>query len=143
MYSTVAILDDEPDRLTAMVAILAEQFPVLRIATFDNAPEMVSWLEDHLQECALICLDHDLGPNRKRGEETFDPGIGRDVADWLATNDPVCPVIVHTTNTLAAPGMIAVLDEAGWKTDRVLPYDDIAWIGEAWIQAVHEALRVR
>jgi hypothetical protein len=70
----------------------------------------------------------------------FDPGTGRDVADWLATNRPVCPVIIHSTNDLAVPGMQRVLEDSGWNCRCVTPYGDLDWIREIWHDAVAEIL---
>jgi hypothetical protein len=136
----IAILEDDPDRITAMRKLLSESFPAVRIAAFDNAPEMLSWLRDNLQTVRLLLLDHDLGPNQIRGDATFDPGTGRDVANFLADCQPQCDIIIHTTNTLAAPGMQQVLEDAGWNVTRVVPYGDLDWIGEAWIDAVRRAI---
>jgi len=96
-----------------MLRHFAKLFPQYETAVFDNAPEMIDWLAIHCREAVLICLDHDLGPNRSRDGVSFDPGTGRDVADCLSTCAPICPVIIHTTNHLAAPGMMRVLEESG------------------------------
>ncbi len=141
--STIAILDDEPDRIAAMRAVLFEHGLRHFIVTFDNAPDIIIWLRDHLSEVALICLDHDLGPNRRQGDEVFDPGIGRVVADFLGSQSPVCPVLIHTTNSLAAPGMVRVLEEAGWSVSRVSPHDDLAWVGLDWCEEVRRLLESR
>ena len=143
MTRTIAILDDDPGRIEAMVRALSSRFPDIASATFDNAPEMIDWLGAHLSECAVISLDHDLGPNRIGDGNTVDPGTGRDVADCLATCDPVCPVIIHTTNSLAAPGMETVLKESGWCCLRVVPYDDLTWVREWWVPELDEALKER
>ena len=137
---TIAILDDEPDRLEAMVPILNKCYPALNVVTFDNAPDINAWFENNLQSCVLICLDHDLGPTRKREGEDFDPGIGRDVADYLASRDPVCPIIIHTTNTIARPGMIFVLEDADWIVSYVSPYSDVLWVKEVWAEEVGNVL---
>ena len=128
MQTTVAILDDEPDRLAAMSPLLQRHFPGLSVETFDNAPDMIAWLKD--------------GPNWHRAGRTFDPGIGRDVVDYLATCEPCCPVVVHTTNSEAAPGMLTALGEAGWTTAQVVPYEDVLWIREVWIDEVIKRLKV-
>jgi hypothetical protein len=138
--NTIAILDDEPDRLEAMVSILHSYNPALNVVTFDNAPDINAWFAENLPSCALICLDHDLGPNRTRQGIPFDPGIGRDVADHLARRTPVCPIVIHTTNSAARPGMIIVLEEAGWRVVYVSPYEDLLWVREAWIRTVCEVL---
>ena len=136
MTRTIAILDDEPDRLNAMQPLLTSRFPSFVVSTFDNAPDMIDWLREHLDSCILICLDHDLGPNRNRDGEVFDPGIGRDVVDYLATRKPTCHIIIHTTNTDAAPGMEFALRDASWSCSRVVPYEDVLWIREVWIDEV-------
>lgn len=140
MSSTIAILDDEPDRIREMRRCLLGCEPQCDLVTFDNAPDMIAWLTKHLEDAALICLDHDLGPNRVRNGEVFDPGTGRNVADYLATRGPTCPVLIHTTNSLAAPGMAMALDEAGRKHCRVVPYNDLEWVREAWVVDVREVL---
>ena len=140
MANMIAILDDEHDRIAAMMPLLQRLFPGRTLKTFDNAPDMIVWLRDHLVECILLCLDHDLGPNRTRSGSVFDPGSGRDVADFIATSPPVCPVIIHTTNSMAAPGMEMVLSDAGWSCSRVVPYGHIDWIGESWIEEVQRLL---
>ena len=141
MSPCIVILDDEPHRIDEMKRCLTGNQLGDNVVIFDNAPKMIAWLGQFASHAALICLDHDLGPNRTIDGRPFDPGIGRDVANYLGTIKPVCPVIVHTTNSLAAPGMKMVLDDAEWNHTAVVPYDDIRWIREAWIDAVKAALR--
>jgi hypothetical protein len=134
----IAILEDEVRREEAMRAILAEMNVPYQIQFFDNAPDMIEWLGSHLPEVKLICLDHDLGPNRRCAEQVFDPGTGRDVVDFLIQHLPVCPVIVHTSNGYAAPGMMFAFEYAHWSAFRVVPYNDLEWITQAWQKAVRE-----
>jgi hypothetical protein len=143
MDSTIVILEDNPDRIEEMTRCLENSFPKCRLVIFDNAPDLIGWLQDHLDEVDLICLDHDLGPNRKRDGEVFDPGTGRDVADYLATRKPVCHVLIHTTNSLAAPGMEMVLGDAAWAYSRVYPMDDLKWIQTHWIEDVSKVLEMK
>jgi hypothetical protein len=140
MSGTIVVLDDEPERIDEMTRCLSARLPNHKPVVFDNAPDLIAWIGDQLSDVQLICLDHDLGPNRRRGDEVFDPGTGRDVADFLAKCQPVCPVVIHTTNSMAAPGMTMVLDDAGWQNIRVIPYNDLEWIGADWINAVASAL---
>src|SRR4051794_21650168 len=105
MSPCIVILDDEPHRIDEMKRCLSQNLLHDDVVVFDNAPEIIAWLKQYASRAELICLDHDLGPNRMIDGCTIDPGIGRDVANYLATISPVCPVIVHTTNSLAAPGM--------------------------------------
>jgi hypothetical protein len=85
-------------------------------------------------------LDHDLEIEPGPTGTCVDSGTGRDVADYLAGKEPVCPVIIHTTNSQAAVGMEMVLKEAGWKTHRVVPFDDMEWIAKTWFPAIRRAI---
>ena len=129
----IVILDDESRRLAAMKVALSKRLPDYRVATFANAADTIEWLQDNLAEVTLISLDHDLLPS---GPDAPDPGSGRDVADFLASRSPVCHVIIHTTNSMAAPSMQMVLDDAGWPNSRVCPYGDLDWVTEWWIREV-------
>jgi hypothetical protein len=135
------ILDDTAARVTEMRKVLAEVLPAFEVVAFDNAPDCLDWLPAGLVDAALLCLDHDLGPTRdpSGGDASagrFDPGIGRDVADALAMYPPVCPVIVHSSNSLAVPGMLRVLRESGWTCSAVMPGDDLRWIPTVWREEV-------
>lgn len=129
----IVILEDDPDRILEMDRCISEQLPGIEVVTFDNAPDMINWLNDHLEQTKIICLDHDLGPNRLRNGELFDPGTGCDVVNYLVTRKPVCPVLIHTTNSMASPGMEMVLDDSGWSNSRVLPFCNLEWIKQDWI----------
>jgi hypothetical protein len=111
-------------------------FPSARSVFFDNAPDMLAWLENGLPSVLLVCLDHDLGPNRQRHGETFNPGVGRDVADFLATRKASCPVIIHSSNAEGAYSMQLSLEAAGWSVERVAPFDDLKWIKTQWAECV-------
>jgi hypothetical protein len=139
--ASIVILDDEPRRIEEMKRCLAIHLPKCDVVCFDNAPDTIEWLINHSEVAKLICLDHDLGPNRQRHGAVFDPGTGRDVADHLASQTPTCPILVHTTNSLAAPGMELVLTDSGWRHLRVVPYNDLEWIGQVWIAQAMEALQ--
>ena len=140
MGNTIAILDDEPERIAAMTPLLRTRFPECSVCALDNAPDFIEWLRAHLAEVALICLDHDLGPNRTRDGVSFDPGTGRDVADFLAGQSPVCPIVIHSTNGYAVPGMIRVLEDARWTCRRVVPGSGLAWIPDWWYPEVVRVL---
>jgi len=136
----IAVLEDDERRREAMGRLLSENFSPYSVEFFDNAPDMAAWLPGHLPQVALICLDHDLGPNRVREGEVFDPGTGRDVVDRLCLCVPTCPVIVHTSNGAAAPGMVFALEAAGWEASRAVPFDDLARLTREWLPLVRERL---
>jgi hypothetical protein len=130
----IAILEDDERRTAAMRECLASgPYPAV---FFTTAPDMNAWLAEHLREVVLLSLDHDLGPSILRDGERMEPGDGRDVANFLAAHSPVCPVIVHTTNSMGAEGMLFNLGQAGWTTERIVPFDDLRWITTAWLKVV-------
>jgi len=143
MANTILVLEDDADRTSSMRHLLVKSFGQQESVFIDNAPEAIDWLHRHLVETALICLDHDLGPNRERKGDVFDPGIGRDVVEYLVTQEPICPVIVHSTNSPAAYGMKVRLKESGWKCSRVIPFNDLEWIEAAWLPKVKKYLRAK
>jgi hypothetical protein len=136
----IAILEDEEERQIAM----KEQLELIgykeRACFFDNAPEMIEWLKDNLEKVIIICLDHDLGPNREKDGKIFDPGDGRNVVDFLVSQNVQCPVIVHTSNYLAAPGMILALESSFWSVFRVVPFNGVSWIELSWFPLLQQIL---
>jgi len=92
---------------------------------------MITWLGDHIGDVALMSLDHDL-PIRRDAGRSIDCGTGREVADFLASMPPTCPVIVHSSNNQCAPGMYFGLKHAGWTCTRIYPGDDTSWVAHDW-----------
>jgi len=137
----IAILEDEQRRLTAMGACVAAACPSHQTISFADASAMIAWLSEHLHEAELISLDHDLPETRAEDGVATDAGTGRMVADWLASQPPTCPVIVHTSNENVAPGMLFVLRDGGWDVRRVYPYEDCAWIAQAWADEARRLLK--
>ena len=136
----IAILEDDPERVNAMRACLAEAMLDVKVVVFDDAQRMIVWLCRHLSRVALISLDHDLRLRNVAGA-TIDCGTGRQVADYLASMSPACPVVVHSSNPSCAPGMFFALRDAGWRCSQVRPYDDLAWVRQAWTPEVLRQLR--
>lgn len=102
--------------------------PILRV--WRNAGYMITELPSLLGEATLISLDHDL---YKYDDSEPDPGSGRDVANYLATFPPSCPIIVHSTNTDAAWGMYNELTNAMWRVHLVHHLDEAGWIRDEWL----------
>ena len=140
MAMKIVILEDNCERTAAMRECLADRFRQYE-ATFFSAPaKMIAYLVENLPETILISLDHDLELESDRFGQLTDPGTGREVADFLAGQPPVCPVIIHSSNSNAAVGMEMVLQDANWETHRVVPFDDLAWIQRDWFRAVRRAI---
>lgn len=123
-----------------MSDVLRSRFPAHRAEWFLTAPAMIAWLAHHLDECVLICLDHDLEPDAQAAGEAIDPGTGRNVADFLSAQPPRCPVLIHSTNTAAALGMVRVFEEARWHVARFAPFGDLEWVETTWARHVAELL---
>jgi len=135
----IAILEDNLERLAIMRSWLADRFYMYDAHFFDESAELIRFFDDYLSECLVIALDHDLEMKPGQNGRCIDCGTGREVADYLANKNPVCPIIIHTTNADAAVGMQMVLKDAGWQTRRVIPFDDLDWIEKSWFPALRRA----
>lgn len=134
----ILILEDNAERRESMRESLEDRFPQYETCFASTAAQMIEELSQHLSDTLVIALDHDLELVPSHEGNWLDPGTGRDVADYLATQPPSCPVIIHTTNSPAAVGMQSVLDEAGWKTARVLPVGGMSWIPTIWLRTLRD-----
>jgi hypothetical protein len=120
------MLEDDTDRIERFTACMRAIDPSLRLVIWRSARKMVSEVEPFLPSARLISLDHDLEPQEGDLE---DPGDGIDVARFLASRAPVCPVIIHSSNGTRADWMMGEFELARWRCKRVAP------IGEDWIEA--------
>jgi hypothetical protein len=138
----VLILEDNRDRRVAMMGRLADRFPFLQVVFFDVSAGMIEFMEaETLDDVALISLDHDLELIAGSRGEWIDPGTGLDIARWLSRQaQPICAVVVHTTNSPAGDRMMRVLEEARWSPLRVVPHDDLSWIDGDWFKVVRNAI---
>src|SRR4051794_26033884 len=140
MAKKIAILEDNAERAAAMQRCLQDRFYQFEVLFFHDAAAMCKFCEEHLDEIIVIGLDHDLdlipGP---KGRWLY-PGPGREVADYLAGKKPVCPVIIHTSNAVAADGMEMALQDAHWETHRIVPADDLDWIPTTWFRTIRRAI---
>ena len=126
----VLILDDDRARLRGFEAAVPRLGAGWSVKTWRDAPTMISELDQHLRGARLISLDHDL---YRDSPSDPDPGTGRVIADELAKRTPVCPVIVHSTNTDAAWGMHNQLSSGGWGVELLHHLSQPNWIEELWL----------
>jgi hypothetical protein len=140
MALKIAILEDNADRQAVMRRCLADRFYTFDAHFFDEAAAMIRFLDQHLADTLVISLDNDLDLKPGPHGRMIDPGSGREIAEYLAGKTPVCPVIIHTTNADAATAMKDGLDAAGWRTLRVVPFDDMNWIESDWFFAMRRAI---
>ncbi len=140
MPMKIAVLEDHEGRKALMQSCLADRFYMYEIRFFDEPTTMIQFLQENLTETLVIGLDHDLELKPGPCGQWTDPGTGREVADYLARQPPVCPVVIHSSNTPAAVGMEMVLQDAGWKTQRVVPFEDMDWIPNEWFRTIRRAV---
>lgn len=130
------MLEDDHDRIRRFRAIVARRHPnaVLRIAR--TAPDFISEFRSIPGIPDLICLDHDLFTD---SPDDPDPGDGRDVSNFLITQEPKCPALIHSTNSHAADSMMFSMRDAGWTVDRISPIGD-DWIESYWYPVAKEMI---
>src|SRR6266487_414364 len=133
---TILILEDNDERIAAFHRAVASLGSGLELKVWRDAPSMTTECEAFFPTAALISLDHDLNP---MPGATVDPGTGGDVARFLGDFMPVCPVLVHSSNTDRAYSMHNELRFAGWIVDRVGPLGT-DWIETSWLRRARELL---
>ena len=119
-----------------MRVVLEGALPGRQPVFFEDARLMIDWLRSNLGNVMLMSLDHDLPVRKDDRGTTIDCGTGRDVADYLATMPPTCPIVVHSSNTAGATGMMHALRSAGWPCVRVPPEAEIAWVARYWADQI-------
>jgi hypothetical protein len=140
MALKIAILEDNGERQAKMAECLADRFYHYEARFFKTACDAIDFLGEHLSETIVISLDHDLEITTGQNGQMIDGGTGREVADYLAKRSPVCPVVIHSTNSAAVSGMEMVLQDAHWETKRVIPWGDLEWIPTQWFRTVRQAI---
>jgi CheY-like chemotaxis protein len=141
LATRILVLEDNSRRREAMRECLADRLHAYEVRFFEAPQPFLTYVREHLDDVICIGLDHDMELVDDGSGKLVDPGTGREVADYLATRVPQCPVVIHTTNTSAAIGMDATLRHAGWVMYRVTPYGDLEWIRGDWIRTIRPAIR--
>ena len=135
------MLEDEHDRIRRFAAIISRHHPAAQIVNSRTAPDFIAAWQQLDATPDLICLDHDLFTDTP---EEPDPGDGRDVSHFLCAQPPLCPALIHSTNSIAAESMLYSMRDAGWTVQRLLPIGE-HWIEEDWypmaLDAVHRSVR--
>ena len=114
------VLEDAPGRLER---IRAAAPPHLTVRAFDRVAGLVAWLEASCGPPALITLDYHLASRAH--------GTGLDAALFLAgLPAPLCPVLVHTSDTAAAGDVVELLRGRGWRVEAS-PFEGGGWASAA------------
>ena len=132
----ILILEDDDERIAGFQKAVAQLGDGFELKIWRDAPSMIAEMTDFFPNAALIGLDHDLNPQPGVAR---DPGTGLDVAQFLADFLPVCPVLIHSSNTDRVYSMHNELRFANWTVDRVGPLGT-EWIEKAWLPQVRELI---
>jgi len=133
---TILILEDNDERIAAFQKSVATLGGEFELKVWRDAPSMIGGAEEFFPTAVLISLDHDLNP---MPGVTTDPGTGLDVARFLCNYVPVCPVLIHSSNTDRVYSMHNELRFAGWMVDRVGPLG-ADWIETSWLRRARELI---
>ncbi len=133
---TVLILEDNDERIAAFQQAVGTLGSGFDLKVWRDAPSMIAECETFFPTAALISLDHDLNPIPGA---IADPGTGVDVARFLGDFIPVCPVLIHSSNTDRVYSMHNELRFAGWVVDRVGPIGT-DWIETSWLRGARGLL---
>jgi ADP-ribosylglycohydrolase len=133
---SILILEDNDERIAAFQRAVETLGAEFELRIWRDVPSMRSECEQHFATAALISLDHDLNPAPGALD---DPGCGVDAARFLGDFMPVCPVVIHSSNTDRVYSMDNELRFAGWKTDRVGPLGP-GWVETSWLKRVRQIL---
>lgn len=136
MNKTILILEDNDERIAAFQSAVASLGSDYELKIWRDAPAMIAECESFFPSTALISLDRDLNP---LPGATVDPGTGVDVARFLGDFMPVCPVLIHSSNTDRVYSMHNELRFAGWLVERVGPIGP-DWIETSWLRTAKRLL---
>lgn len=136
MSKTILILEDNDERIAAFQKAVATLGDGFELRVWRDAPSMIAECEAFFPTTALISLDHDLNP---MPGAKVDPGTGVDVARFLGDFMPVCPVLIHSSNTDRVYSMHNELRFSGWMADRVGPIGT-DWIETSWLRSARRLL---
>ncbi len=103
----ILCLDDSYERHN----LFRKKFPNDNIVFAISAQEAINILAEDM-EWNLICLDHDLG--NEVYVDSNEPNTGYQVAKFLATKNPKCIIIIHSSNYWGAMKMLSVLPQASY-----------------------------
>lgn len=132
----IVMLEDDHDRLTRFAAMLSGQPSGFRLLYWRTAHDFISNFATLQLTPELIALDHDLFVDNP-GDP--DPGDGRDVSTFLAKQKPISPILIHSSNSVAADSMLFALRDSGWTVERISPIGD-DWIEVDWFPIAIEMI---
>ncbi len=130
------LLEDNAEWIAAFQVAVKSLGEDWELEVWNDAPTMLANCESQFEQAALISLDHDLNPQLG---SSGDPGTGLEVAKFLAGYLPLCPVLIHSSNTDRAWSMHNELRFAHWQVDRIGPIGE-DWIPKLWLAKAREMI---
>lgn len=134
----ILILEDNQDRREGFVKVLKTLAPDCEVRFWNNARLMVAESASYLEDTCLISLDHDLN----EVDAAENPGDGLLIAEFLAGKNPVCPVVVHSSNYERSWSKVNEFKYAGWEIERVGPVC-ADWIDTLWKPVIAKLLSLK
>src|SRR5258708_22955189 len=133
---TILILEDNEERIADFRKAASQLGDGYELRVWRDTHAMRAECERFFPTATLISLDHDLNPSPGN---TGDPGTGSDVARFLGDFMPVCPVLLHSSNTDRVYSIHNEFRFAGWTVDRVGPLGT-DWIETSWLRTARQLL---
>ncbi len=116
----IFILEDNYERIENFKMALAS----IESHIERTVPESIEWLNSDFKRVCLFSLDNDLYVPEYEG----DAGEGWQLCEWIISNSYKRPLLIHTTNVIAATKMEMKCTSAGWQCMRIPPYNSFEWI---------------
>jgi len=112
----ILIIEDDPQRIEKFQLWLQHTQFVPMVA--NSGGQAVGMFRYGAEAIAGICLDHDLNSNPRTDSDSWVSGS--DVVQQILQKVPKhVPVLVHSMNTIQAPGMVSKLSRAGFSVTRI------------------------
>ncbi|MEO0476900.1 MAG: response regulator, partial [Planctomycetota bacterium] len=131
----VLILEDTPARIQRFEKALGSALPRVQFEIVNTADAIIELIQSKVSHTFAISLDHDLYVSG-----IDDPGDGLQVATYLSSKPPSCPVIIHTSNSDKSRQMQGVLESENWNVRLAGAIGD-HWIESDWITEVTSAFK--
>ena len=144
MKNLILILEDDPSRIDVMKGWLQDRLYMFEHHFFDRPSELIDVVKRRGNEVLAVSLDHDLNelclPTHPLSEPRPEDPTGMDVVAFLEQHPPQFPVLIHSSNHQAAEKMVRCFKKRHWPVDRVIPFDDTAWIGDEWLPKLRKMI---
>ncbi len=117
----ILVLEDNDDRIADFGRAVGQLGEGYELKVWREAYSMRNECEAFFTDAALISLNHDF------------------VVKFLTECCPICPVIIHCSDSLQASSMHNELLSTGWIVEQVVP-EGASWVETAWFPKARELL---